>query len=262
MAENLEISNFFLTKVKFKVKKYLDNLDTENEEKEGLPIFSERFENLDPPCFSCKRDKSMDMVLSLFQSEGYDGSFELDIALPSDQRFEIVDLHDLQISLFEKNESKLATFNQKFPENLGLREEPDCPDHEDELVKDVFTFKINDILKIFTNEEIQDKFEYAEGHILVSYKSLGPKVNGLTAINKIYGDQAEETVPVLKLPDSEDEHNEDDTERNVEVAKVKRSLQILFELIFVKLKILLFTENFRFGISSEDVFQNECQLHH
>ena len=49
-----------------------------------------------------------------------------------------------------------------------------------------------------------------------------PKVNSLAAINKIYGDQAEETVPVLKLPDSEDEHNEDDTERNVEVAKVKK----------------------------------------
>ena len=89
-----------------------------------------------------------------------------------------------------------------------------------------------------------------------------PNVDSLAAINKLYGDQAEDTVPVLKLPDSEDEHNEDDMERNVEVAKVKRSLQILFELIFVKLKILLFTENFRFGISSEDVFQNGCQLHH
>ena len=107
-------------------------------------------------------------------------------------------------------------------------------------------------------------FLLSVGHILVSYKSLGPKVNGAPAVNKMNGDQAEETAPTpaLKLPDSEDEHNEDDTERNVEVAKVKRSLQILFELIFVKLKILLFTENFRFGISSEDVFQNECQLHH
>ena len=323
MVENLEISNFFLTKVKFKVKKDSDIVKSE-EEDEMQPIFSVRFENLDHPCFSCKRDKFMDVVLSLFQSEGYDGSFELDIALPSvNQRFEVVDLHDVQISLFEKNESKLATFNQKFPENLGLRDEPPSPDHEDELVKDVFTFKINDILKIFTNEEIQDKFEYAGkfsvniynlrlekyvskfflfsvGHILVSYKLLEscqfcdyvhsnqnamlnhyysihfqkqclkdlneffpngsrycskcnydntyetnsnllkalchvcyhklpeyikdlkePKVNSLAAINKIYGDQAEETVPVLKLPDSEDEHNEDDTERNVEVAKVK-----------------------------------------
>ena len=161
MAENVEISNFFLTKVKFNVKKDSDIVKSEDED-EMLPIFSVRFENLDPPCFSCKRDKFMDVVLSLFQSEGYDGSFELDIALPSvNQRFEIVDLHDVQISLFEKNESKLATFNQKFPENLGLRDEPPSPDHEDELVKDVFTFKINDILKIYTAEEIQDKFEYA-----------------------------------------------------------------------------------------------------
>ena len=60
-------------------------------------------------------------------------------------------------------------------------------------------------------------FLLSVGHILVSYKSLGPKVN------KMNGDQAEETAPTpaLKLPDSEDEHNEDDTERNVEVAKVK-----------------------------------------
>ena len=66
-------------------------------------------------------------------------------------------------------------------------------------------------------------FLLSVGHILVSYKSLGPKVNGAPAVNKMNGDQAEETAPTpaLKLPDSEDEHNEDDTERNVEVAKVK-----------------------------------------
>lgn len=221
MAENLEISNYFLTKIKFKVKRDLDRTEekSEQDKDEVLPIFSERFENLDPPCFSCKRDKSMDMVLCLYRGYGlFDGSFEIDIALPSEQqRFEIVDLHDVQISLFEKNESKLATFNQKFPENLGRRDEGD---DEDGLLDDVYSFKINDILKIYTRGEIQDKFEYAIGHILVSYKSLEPKVNdGLTAIDKIYDGQAEETVSVLKLPDSEDEHNEDDMERNV--AKVK-----------------------------------------
>ena len=53
----------------------------------------------------------------------------------------------------------------------------------------------------------------------MSYKSLGPKVN------KMNGDQAEETAPApaLKLPDSEDEHKDEEEvemESNDEVAKV------------------------------------------
>ena len=65
-------------------------------------------------------------------------------------------------------------------------------------------------------------FLFSVGHIVVSYKSLGPNVNGLPAVNKMNGDQAEETAPAskLKLPDSEDEHNEEEMETNDEVAKV------------------------------------------
>ena len=148
----------------------------------------------------------------------------------------------MQISLFQGNEdegTKLAEFNQKFPENLGLRDEPENTGdkNEEELVDDVYSFRIDDSLKKYPADEIQEKFELAGkawkcnailyelvhyfflllvGHILVSYKSLGPKVN------KMNGDQAEETAPAskLKLPDSEDEHNEEEMETNDEVAKV------------------------------------------
>ena len=68
-------------------------------------------------------------------------------------------------------------------------------------------------------------FLFSVGHIVVSYKSLGPNVNGLPAVNKMNGDQAEETAPAskLKLPDSEDEHKDEEEaemESNDEVAKV------------------------------------------
>merc|ERR1711963_144618 len=141
-------------------------------------------------------------------------------------RFEIVDFHDVQISLFQGNEdegTKLAEFNQKFPENLGLRDEPENTGdkNEEELVDDVYSFRIDDSLKKYPADEIQEKFELAVGHILVSYKSLGLKVN---AVNKMNGDQAEETAPTpaLKLPDSEDEHKDEEEvemESNDEVAK-------------------------------------------
>ena len=154
----------------------------------------------------------------------------------------------MQISLFQGNEdegTKLAEFNQKFPENLGLRDEPENTGdkNEEELVDDVYSFRIDDSLKKYPADEIQEKFELAGkawkcnaimyklvyyffllsvGHILVSYKSLGPKVN---AVNKMNGDQAEETAPTpaLKLPDSEDEHKDEEEvemESNDEVAKV------------------------------------------
>ena len=100
--------------------------------------------------------------------EGNDGKFEIDIAIAGTQKFEIVDLHDVQISLFQGNEDegiKLAEFNQKFPENLGLREEQQNSDDknqgEGDLVDDVYSFKVDDILKEHPAEDIQEKFELA-----------------------------------------------------------------------------------------------------
>ena len=99
-------------------------------------------------------------------SEGDDGKFEIDVAIPGSQRFEIVDLHDVQISLFQGNQdegTKLAEFNQKLPENLGLRDEDHNTDdkNDGELVEDVYSFKIDDCLKKYPAEEIQEKFELA-----------------------------------------------------------------------------------------------------
>ena len=98
--------------------------------------------------------------------EGNDGQFEIDIAIAGTQKFEIVDLHDVQISLFQGNEdegTKLAEFNQKFPENLGLRDEPENTGdkNEEELVDDVYSFRIDDSLKKYPADEIQEKFELA-----------------------------------------------------------------------------------------------------
>ena len=100
-------------------------------------------------------------------------------------------------------------------------------------------------------------FLLSVGHILVSYKSLGPKVNGAPAVNKMNGDQAEETAPTpaLKLPDSEDEHKDEDEEMesNDEVAKVifsddvrnfwKKNLREndRFFILFVKLFCCVFS---------------------
>ena len=105
-------------------------------------------------------------LFSCFTAEGNDGKFEIDIAIPGSQRFEIVDLHDVQISLFQGNEdegTKLAEFNQKFPENLGLRDEPENTGdkNEEELVDDVYSFRIDDSLKKYPADEIQEKFELA-----------------------------------------------------------------------------------------------------
>ena len=94
------------------------------------------------------------------------GKFEIDIALPSYRRFEIVDLHDVQISLFQGDEiggTKLAEINQKFPENLGMRNEPEETDGKNngDLVEDVYSFRVDDDLKKYTGEVVQEKFELA-----------------------------------------------------------------------------------------------------
>ena len=194
MAENYKVESFYLTKLKFRALKDLEKSKAKAEDEadpEIEPIFSERFDNLAPSCFSCK-DEKIDVVLSLFQGNdfawvisfllkcsfslsnffsyftagGNDGKFEIDIAIPGSQRFEIVDLHDVQISLFQGNEdegTKLAEFNQKFPENLGLRDEPENTGdkNEEELVDDVYSFRIDDSLKKYPADDIQEKFELA-----------------------------------------------------------------------------------------------------
>ena len=76
--------------------------------------------------------------------------------------------------------------------------------------------------------ELFHNFFLSVGHIMVSFKSVKP--SALPAYSKMNGDQVEETAqaPDLKLPDSEDEHKDEEMESNDEVAKV------LFSVIDLK----------------------------